>query len=98
MIGQVAATLDVQTLHFELHDVGAKRVTPNDVGDLAALVAEELDHLQQEFPNARRPVRAYHPGRRFPAHVFQRAGLLKRILRDLVEARQSAAMPTPRGG
>ena len=65
------------------------------MGDLAALVAEELDHLQREFPDARTPVRAYHPGKRFPAHVFQRAGLLRRILRDLVEARMGAGVATP---
>ncbi len=95
LIRQVSATLDIETLRFELDAVDPTLVSPNDVGDLAALVAEELGHLQREFPNARTPVRAYHPGKRFPAHVFQRAGLLRRILRDLVEATHGAGTATP---
>jgi hypothetical protein len=61
-------------------------VAPTDVSDLASLVAEELLDLHRMFPDARKPVRAYYPGRRFPAHVYQRAGLLERLLEDLAAA------------
>ncbi len=65
-------------------------VTPNDVADLAALVVEELNHLHSKFPGAKPPQRAYYPGKRFPAHVYQRVSFLERILTDLAESRDGA--------
>jgi hypothetical protein len=88
LIRQIAASLGVETLRFEVS--AAHTVTPNDVADLAALVLEELDHLHLKFPDARAPARAYHPGKRFPSHVDQRAGLLERILADLARHRGGA--------
>lgn len=86
LVRQVAGSVGMETLRLTVTDDPATHVTPNDVADLAALVAEELSDLHRQFPNASPPPRAYYPGRRFPAHVFQRASLLERILQDLVEA------------
>jgi hypothetical protein len=86
LVRQVAGSVGMKTLRLAVTDDRAARVTPNDVADLAALVAEELEELHRQFPHARPPAGAYYPGRRFPAHVFQRAGLLERILQDLVAA------------
>ena len=97
LIRDVAARVEMKMLRFELADVPETRVTPNDVSDLAALVVEELGQLSREFPDARTPVRAYHPGKRFPSHVFQRAGLLQLLLRDLVEAHRREGVAPPRG-
>ena len=91
LIREVADSVGVEMLRFGVTDESANRVTPNDVGDLAALVVEELNHLHREFPDARAPTRAYYPGKRFPAHVFQRAGLLERILLDLAASRGAGA-------
>jgi len=93
LIRQLSEAKGVATLRFEVAGEGIERVSPNDVGDLASLVVEELTHLHRQFPEARTPVRAYYPGRRFPAHVFQRVGLLELILEDLVEARGAAVSP-----
>ena len=100
LIRQLAEAKGIATLRFEIAEEGIERVSPNDVGDLASLVVEELTHLHRQFPDARSPVRAYYPGRRFPAHVFQRVGLLERLLEDLIEAWGAAVLtdPSPQGG
>ena len=82
---------------LETADVATARVRPNDVGDLAALVLEELAHLHRAFPSARAPIRAYHPGKRFPSHVFQRTGLLERLLEDLARSQPGAGGASPAG-
>ena len=87
-VRQIAASVEMNTLSFEVST--AHTVTPNDVADLAALVVEELSHLHLKFPGAKTPARAYYPGKRFPAHVYQRAGFLERILTDLVGSRGDA--------
>jgi len=89
------------TLRFEIDGEGSQRVSPNDVGDLASLIVEELTHLHRQVPVAVAPARAHYPGKRFPAHVYQRVGLLESILEDLMEAwgvpipDLPAAIPTP---
>jgi len=83
---QVSGTHGMPMLEFDVTEQGAERVTPNDVGDLASLVAEELLHVHRRVSEAPTPIRAHYPGRRFPAHVYQRVGLLERILEDLIEA------------
>jgi len=93
LIRQLSEAKGVATLRFEVAEEGIEQVTPNDVGDLASLVVEELTHLHRQFPEARTPVRAYYPGRRFPAHVFQRVGLLELILEDLAKAWGAAVSP-----
>ncbi|TFH24483.1 MAG: hypothetical protein E4H03_03510 [Myxococcales bacterium] len=94
LIQRLAAANGIRTLTFEFDENYHPQVTPNDVSDLAALVLEELLHLHREFPEAKAPARAYHPGKRFPAHVYQRAGLLEALLTDLVAA--GAAKPSAR--
>jgi hypothetical protein len=89
LIRGIAVSTGVDSLSFEVSS--AHIVTPNDVADLAALVVEELDYLHVKFPDAKPPARAYYPGKRFPAHVYQRAGFLERILTDLAEWRGSVA-------
>ena len=68
-------------------------VTPNDVSDMAALVVEELKKIHRKYPDARQAARAYYPGRRFPAHVYQRVGLLEAILQELVDAETTNTVP-----
>ena len=95
LISQLSESRGSATLRFEVADENIAQVSPNDVGDLAALVVEELTHIHRQFPEARAPILSYYPGRRFPAHVFQRVGLLELILEDLVEAWGTGAAPEP---
>lgn len=57
--------------------------TSSDVYDVASLLVSELAFLHSQLPNAKMPRRVVHPGRRFPSHVYQRAGLLERQLMEL---------------
>jgi len=84
LVAQLADKSGVETLNFALVEGEKRVVTPNDVFGLAALLVEELDYLHSQTPGVNPAPRAYYPGLRFPAHVFQRAGLLKEILEDLV--------------
>lgn len=86
LISEISDAKGLETLRFEVTQDRVERVSPNDVTDLAALVVEELHHLRVAYPEASLPTRAYYPGKRFPAHVFQRAGLLEQILLDLAAA------------
>ncbi|MEH6569301.1 MAG: hypothetical protein V7709_09505 [Halioglobus sp.] len=84
MVSKLARAKGVDTL--VLTTAEAENVSPNDVSDLAALLVEELQNIHEQFPDARPPAQAYYPGKRFPSHVYQRAGLLENILQDLISA------------
>ncbi len=88
----------METLRFEVDPEGINAVTPNDVEDLAALILEHMDAIHRAFPNASSKNRAYYPGRRFPAHTYQRAGLLEQILDDLAVAGETGRLASQQGG
>ncbi len=94
LVRTIAGRQGQQVLLFESAPASLALVTPSDVSDLAALVGEELVHLHGQFPGASVPPRAYDPGRRFPADVYQRAGLLELIL-EQVAAAMNAPEPAP---
>lgn len=99
LVREVAAEVaGTAMLDFEFEPNRAAEVLPNDVEDLAALMVEQLSALHDAFPGAARENRAYYPGRRFPAHVYQRAGLLERILDDLAVAGRSGGLVSKQGG
>jgi len=98
LVREVATSLGIETLTFEVDDERVARVTPDDVSSLAVLVMVELDRLHEAYPNARRQTEAHYPGRRFSSDVFQRVGYLELILQDLVAASMSAAATSPAGG
>jgi hypothetical protein len=86
MVRELAGRRGLEMLRFELSEERVKHVTPGDVSDLALLVVKELRSLHALYSQARTPARAYYPGARFPAHVYQRVGLLEAILLDLIAA------------
>ena len=86
MASLIANARGLNPLQLKVMDDLEANVTPNDVSDMAALLLEELKDIHARFPEAREAARAYYPGKRFPAHVYQRAGMLEAILQDLVEA------------
>lgn len=93
LVRVIALRKGQKTLRFEPAPTSLALVTPSDVSDLAALVGEELVHLHGQFPGATVPPRAYDPGRRFPADVYQRAGLLELILEQIAAALDTPAEP-----
>ncbi len=57
--------------------------TPSDVYDIASLIVSELSFLHAHLDGVLTPPDTYYPGRKYPADVYQRAGLLQALLRDL---------------
>ena len=51
-------------------------LTPSDVFDIGTLLLSELEYLHSLVEGARSPIRAGHPGRRWPSDVHQQAGIL----------------------
>jgi hypothetical protein len=87
LIREVAATAaGMDMLRFEFDPSQGAMVLPSDEEDLAALLVEHLNALHRAFPEAKPASPAYYAGRRFAAHVYQRAGLLEQILTELVAA------------
>jgi hypothetical protein len=62
-------------------DVGA--MTADEVFLVASLVVSQLDFLHRHFRITKMPREIFYPGRRFPAQVYQRAGLLEAQLEQL---------------
>lgn len=54
----------------------AESISSSDVFDLATLLLSELEYLHSRVPGARAPIRAAHPGLRWPSDVYQVAGVL----------------------
>ena len=71
----------------------ATQVAPSDVYDFATMLVAELHYLESRLPrSAASPARTdFPPGRKFPAHNVQRAGLLEAQLAEI--RKQIAANP-----
>ena len=83
LLQQVAARRSVDIVDI-VQDAEEREVTPLDVSELASVLAAETQHLRANWRGALVPHRAYYPGRRYPSHVYQRAGFYLEILRDLL--------------
>ncbi|MDG2307688.1 MAG: hypothetical protein P8R42_24140 [Candidatus Binatia bacterium] len=98
LVRGIAEQKGQKTLRFESAPTSLALVTPSDVSDLAALLGEELVHLHGQFPGVSVPPRAYDPGWRFPAHVYQRAGLLELILEQIAAVTNAREQASPAAG
>ncbi len=91
LISQLALEQGIDTLEFDIAAERALLVRQNDVSDMAFLLLEELNGIHRRIPDAPEPAKAFSPGKKFAAHVYQRVGLLERILQDLSAARMMTA-------
>ncbi len=82
-VRQIAAHCGLKTLELKVSKSSVDKVVPSDVYDIASLLVSELAYIHSHVPNAAPPVEIYHPGRKFPSHVYQRAGILERQLTEL---------------
>jgi hypothetical protein len=69
------------------------QITPGDVYDIVTLLVSELRYLESRLPPSHGPAALtdFPPGRKLPAHNFQRAGLLAGQLEQL--QKQAEAQP-----
>ena len=80
---QVRAVMQHSGLNALTLDLHPDTVTSSDVYDIASLIVSELSFLHSHLNGVLAPPDAYYPGRKFPADVYQRAGLLEALLIDL---------------
>jgi hypothetical protein len=83
LIQQIAETSQLHMLEFEVPTEFQTRIEPSDVYNMATLLVSELRHIWLQLGERVPPRPVYYPGRRFPSHAYQRAGLLERMLFEL---------------
>ncbi len=76
-IQRIAMVSGFEMLEVQIDDDALAEVTPSDVYDIASLVVSELAYIHSSVEGAAAPVPVHYPGRRFPSHVYQRAGILE---------------------
>lgn len=79
---KIAEISGEQILEFEPDKKQIERAEPSDVYDIASMLISELAHLHSRV-EAKPPQKVYYPGRKFPSHVYQRAGILQEQLVEL---------------
>ena len=86
-IRKIAAESDLKVLELEAEgsQKAAENAEPSDVYDIASLLVSELAYLHSHLNEAKPPREVYFAGRKFPSHVYQRAGILELQLIRLEE-------------
>ena len=79
----IAAFSHIEMLDLKVREADVESAEPGDVYDMASLIVSELAYLHAQLKDARPPYKIYPPGLKFPAHVYQRAGLLETQLIEL---------------
>lgn len=82
-IGRITQTLGFAVLDIDTRQTDMTQITPGDVFVAASLVVSQLDHLYKQLGDGKAPPQAYYPGRKFPAHNYQRIGILQAQLQQL---------------
>lgn len=79
----IAKASGLEMLELEADETRIMAAEPSDVYDIASLLVSELAFLHSEVADARAPRPVYYVGRKFPSHVYQRAGILELQLVEL---------------
>ena len=82
-IRKIAERSGIQLLELNAEGAISEDVAPSDVYDIASLLVSELAYLHSRIKGSQTPREVFHPGKKFPAHVYQRAGLLEAQLIQL---------------
>lgn len=83
MVREVADRQGFKILSIDGNSIDYTGVEPNDVYHLASLVVAELAYLHAKNPKLTAPRDVAYVGRKFPSHVYQRAGILESQLHQL---------------
>lgn len=88
------AVVHFPNLVIDASSIDRQNVTPSDVFDLTSLVVARLDYLYQRLAVDDTTLEAYYPGHKYPSDVYQRAGILKNQLQQLVSLTLRTGLPT----
>ncbi len=93
IIQNIFTIANLQALQIHSDHVNKADITPSDVFDLASLIVSRLDFLHKHFHITKTPRETFYPGRQYPAHVYQRAGILLSQLQQLERLMKSHGLP-----
>jgi len=83
ILARIFAVLGVNQHALETKPVSVGSLAPVDVFMVATLVVSQLDYLHKYLNVVKMPREVFYSGRKFPAQVYQRAGLLQAQLERL---------------
>ena len=90
LIGKIAQLSDQPMLSVDTDSLYSGAIKPGDVYVLTTLVVAELSYLHALHGDTKPATQADHPGKKTPAHVFQRVGILQAQLEALLKAVQAS--------
>jgi hypothetical protein len=93
IITRISKNVGIQMLEIDAPRIDPMRITTSDAYDLTIAIVARLDLLHKHFKLQKMPIPAFFPGHRFPADVYQRAGLLQEQLSRLMALIESRGMP-----
>ncbi|MEE9492255.1 MAG: hypothetical protein V3W04_02595 [Gammaproteobacteria bacterium] len=94
LVRHIGQHYNLEMLGLVTNDSNIDTINPSDVYDIASLLVSELAYLHAQFPNIQPPRPVFDPGRKFPSHVYQRAGLLEAQLQQFEKLIQSPTTAT----
>ncbi|MER2530261.1 MAG: hypothetical protein ABTR54_01460 [Candidatus Competibacter sp.] len=83
IISRIFDSLGLAALHIDPSRTDLDSLQPSDVYLIAAMIVSQLDFLYRYLDIAKSPPQPVYPGLKFPAHSYQRAGILQDQLRQL---------------
>lgn len=83
IITRIFHILDLPVLTIDIGQTDAAKLTPEDVFAVAALIVAQLDFLYKRMGIVKPPPQGIYPGLKFPAHGYQRVGILQAQLEQL---------------
>lgn len=98
LVTELSLRAELDPLMLRVDASLVKMVTPSDVYDLTMLIQAELAYLHGQTNGVLPPRESFYPGRKFPSHVYRRAGLLQAQLEILKEADRKTPHQLGRSG
>ena len=96
VIDRIFRTAQLTSLEIGAAQLDPAPITPSDVFDLATVMVARLDYLHKRLAFKHPPRKVYYPGRKYPSHVYQRAGRLLALLHMLADVRSNPdPVPNP---
>lgn len=83
IITRIFQILELPVLTIDIRQTDAAKLTPGDVFAVAALIVSQLDFLYKRTGIVKPPPQGIYPGLKFPAHSYQRVGILQAQLEQL---------------
>lgn len=82
-ITHIFDTFSLPVLQIDTSQTDLNALNPGDVFLVATMIVSQLDFLYKHLEIAKAPPQPVYPGLRFPAHTYQRAGILQAQLAQL---------------